>query len=163
MATNTLSTPAGAIRMLDPRHEIILLRDFNLHYPLWSAIQRHAGYRPSAQELLTIIEDFHLQLLTVPGTPTHRWKDGESTIDLTFASEEVASRIIHYKIDKSLDCDSDQLPIALAIDWSWRAATLTRKRLWTKTNVALLRQTVKERLSRSCDVTELLEIGRAHV
>ena len=45
----------------------------------------------AAQPLLTIIEDFHLQLLTVPGTPTHRWSGGESTIDLTFASEDVAS------------------------------------------------------------------------
>lgn len=52
--------------------------------------------------------------------------DGELTIDLTFASEDVASRIIRCKIDKSLDSDSDHLPIALAIDWSWQAAIPTR-------------------------------------
>lgn len=83
--TNTLPILTEAIGMLDSHNKVIVLGDFNLHHPLWSATHRRASYRPSPQHLLTIIEDFQLQLLTVPGTPTHRWKDGESTIDLTFA------------------------------------------------------------------------------
>ncbi|OAT02150.1 uncharacterized protein BDCG_17412 [Blastomyces dermatitidis ER-3] len=80
--TDTLSTLAGAIDRLESYKEAIVLGDFNLHHPLWSAAHRQARYGPNAQELLTIIENFQLQLLTVPGTPTHRWKDGE--INLAF-------------------------------------------------------------------------------
>jgi hypothetical protein len=96
--------------------------------------------------LLTLIEDFQLQLLTVWGTTTHRWKDGETTIDLTCATEEVAARTIYSQVDTSRDCDSDHLPIATAIDWDWQPAVPVRKRLWTKTNQPMLRQVVKERL-----------------
>lgn len=63
--------------------------------------------------LLAVIEKFQLQLLTEPGTQTYRRKDGESTIDLTFASEVVVDRVVHCKIDREMDCDSDHLPIAL--------------------------------------------------
>ena len=156
VVTSTLSDLGEAIGRLDPDDELLVLGDFNLHHPLWSTTHRHANRGiPAAQPLLTIIEDFHLQLLTVPGTSTHRWKDGESTIDLTFASEDVASRTIYCKVDTSLDCDSDHLPIAIAIDWSWQPATPSRKRLWTKTNLSLLQQTVKERLPRVPNATEL--------
>ena len=54
----------------------------------------------------------------MPGTTTYRWKQGESTIDLTFASADLAARTIYCKVDTSLDYDSDHLPIATAIDWS---------------------------------------------
>lgn len=146
VGTDTLPTLAEAIRALDPQEETIVLGDLNLHHPLWSAAHGHAGRGPSAQGLLAIIEEFQLQLLTEPGTPTHRWKDGEYTIDLTFASENVANRVVHCKIDREMDCDSDHLPIALAIDWNWKSAEPTKKRLWTKTNLAVLRETVRAHL-----------------
>uniref|UniRef100_A0A8H7K2N2 RNase H type-1 domain-containing protein n=1 Tax=Bionectria ochroleuca TaxID=29856 RepID=A0A8H7K2N2_BIOOC len=83
--SHTLSTLAETLGELDPGDEIIVLGDFNLHHPLWSAPHRRTGVGSRAQPLLTIIEDFQLQLLTMPGTPTRRWKSGDSTIDLTFA------------------------------------------------------------------------------
>ena len=155
VATDTLSVLAGAIGALDSHDETIVLGDLNIHHPLWSTAHRHTGNHSSAQHLLAIIEEFQLRLLTVPGTPTHRWKDGESTIDLTFASEDVATRLIHCKIDKRLDCDSDHLPIAVVIDWSWQPATPTRKRMWAKTSLPTLRRVVKEHISRLDEVTEL--------
>ena len=156
VVTNTLSDLGEAIGRIDHHDELLVLGDFNLHHPLWSTTHRHVNNGiPAAQPLLTITEDFHLQLLTVPGTTTHRWKDGESTIDLTFASGNVASRTIYCKVDISLDCDSDHLPIAIAIDWSWKPATPSRKRLWAKTTLPLLKQTVKDRLPRVPDTTKL--------
>ena len=155
-ATATLSDLGEAIDRLGSYEKLLVLGDFNLHHPLWSTTHRNVNSgMAAAQPLLTIIEDFHLQLLTVPGTPTHRWSGGESTIDLTFASEDVASRTIYCKVDTSLDCDSDHLPIAVAIDWSWQPATPSRKRLWAKTNLSLLRQIVQDRLVRVPDATEL--------
>ena len=94
-----------------------MLGDFNLHHPLWSTTHYYTNRGISAaQALLTIIEDHHLQLLIVLGTSTHRWKDGESTIDLTFALVDAAARIIYYRVETSLDYDSDHLLITMAID-----------------------------------------------
>jgi ribonuclease HI len=147
VATDTLYDLGRAISNLDPRDELLILGDFNLHHPLWSTTHRHGNRGIAAAEpLLTLIEESQLRLLTVPGTSTHRWKEGESTIDLTFASEDLASRTIYCKPDTELDCDSDHLPIAISIDWNWRPAPLRRKRLWTKTNTQLLRQIVKDRI-----------------
>jgi hypothetical protein len=85
---------------------------FNIYNEVTTKLSDHCRPRsgPSAEHLLRIIEDSQLQLLTVPGTPTHRWRDGEFTIDLTFASEEVAARVTHCKIDKDLDGDSEPSP-----------------------------------------------------
>ncbi|KAF3352307.1 hypothetical protein VdG1_09169 [Verticillium dahliae VDG1] len=146
VGTDTLFTLSEMIGKIDACDEAIILGDFNIHHPAWSTTLRRSSDRSSANQLLAIIEDFQLHLLTVPGTPTHRWKDGESTIDLTFASEDLASSVIHCRIDKDLDCDSDHLPIALALDWRWKQATPTRKRLWAKTDPVALRQTVKDHL-----------------
>jgi ribonuclease HI len=156
VVTNTLQVLDETIQGLDSRDELLVLGDFNLHHPFWSTRHRHVNIGVQAAEpLLNIIEGFDLQLLTVPGTPTHRWKDGESTIDLTFASEDIASRVIHCRIDTRLDHDSDHLPIATTIDWSWQPAPPSRKRLWAKTNVPLLQQTVKNRLPQVPKATEL--------
>lgn len=89
------------------------------------------------------------------GTTTHIWKDGETTIDLTFGSEGVACRTIYCRVDTSRDCDSDHLPVSTAIAWDWMQATPTKKRVWTKTNWSTLRQTVTARLPRALNVTEL--------
>lgn len=84
--TNTLLTLSTTMKDLEPDSELVLLGDFNLHHPLWSGTYRRAGQGPTPQQLLTIIEENQLHLLTVPGTPTHRWKGGQTTIDLTFAT-----------------------------------------------------------------------------
>ena len=154
VGTDTLSTLSDVLATADAQNTVVL-GDFNLHHPLWSTIHRRAGVGHSAQGLLTIIEDFQLQLLTELGTPTHRWNGGESTIDLTFATEDLASRIAYCKIEPKLDCDSDHLPISVAIDWSWQIAPPTRKRSWIKTDEDILRQTVKEHLPPACNTTGL--------
>lgn len=155
VGTDTLNKLRETISALDPPDRTVLLGDFNLHHPIWSAKRQRSGEGQSAQELITLTEDFQLQLLTVPGTPTHRWKGGESTIDLTFASEDLAPQIIHCKIDRSLDHDSDHLPITLAIDWSWQPAAPTGKRMWAKTDVTKLRRAVQDRLPRTREAAEL--------
>lgn len=155
VGTSTLSDLRDSLGSLDPDHEIMLLGDFNLHHPLWAGTGHPTRGIGASRPLLAIIEDFQLQLLTVPGTITHRWKDGETTIDLTFGSEGVASRTIFCHLDTSRDCDSDHLPIATAITWEWIRATPTRKRVWTKTNRSTLRQTVTEKLPKVPNTTEL--------
>ena len=153
VGTDTLSALAEAMDNESP-HDFLILGDFNLHHPLWSPQRLRARESSRADQLLTLVEDFQLQLITVPGTATHRWQGGESTIDLTFASEDVASNVIRCKIDRRLDYDSDHLPIAVAIDWSWQPAAPTRQRLWAQTDDEILRQTVTDHLG-TCEVREL--------
>jgi hypothetical protein len=156
VVTDTFYDLRETISKLDSNDELLVLGDFNLHHPLWSTTHRSTNDGIlAAQPLLPIIEDFHLQLLTVPGTSTHRWKSGEPTIDLSFASEDITSRVIHCKVETSLDYNSDHLPIAVAIDWNWQLALPSRKRLCAKTNLSSLRQTVGDRLSRVPNSTEL--------
>ena len=118
VGTNTLSNLRETLATLSADREVIVLGDFNLYHPLWSTTHRQANQgRAASQPLLTIIKDYQLQLLTVPGTTTHRWKDGESTINLTFAIEGVASRTIYCRIDTNRDYNSNYLPIATAVAW----------------------------------------------
>ena len=148
----------GNSRQVESRRRSPLAGDFNLHHPLWSTTRRHVwSEATTAQPLLAMVEQFHLQLLTVPGTATHRWKDGQSTIDLTFASEEMASRMIYCRVDPSRDCDSDHLPISMAFTWSCRPAAPSRKRQWAKTDTVKLKDTLKERLRTA---PEALKLGK---
>lgn len=148
VGTGTLPILAGAMTQLDSLNEVIVLGDFNLHHPLWSTAHGRIENRAEAVHLLTIVEASQLRLLTTPGTRTHRWKGGTSTIDLIFAAEGLADRVIHCKIDKRLDCDSDHLPISLTLNWDWQQPAPTRKRLWSKMDVMSLRKVVQERLPR---------------
>jgi len=116
LRTNTLLDLRQTLATMATDHEIIVLGDFNLHHPLWSTVHRRVNQRIAVtQPLLTIIEDFELKLLTMPGTTTHRWQDGETTIDLTFGTKGVASRTIYCRVDTSRDYNSDHLPITTAI------------------------------------------------
>jgi len=161
LGTSTLEDLRQTLTTLTTDTEVIVLGDFNLHHPLWSTVHRYANQGIAAtQPLLTIIEDFQLRLLTVPGTTTHRWRTGETTIDLTFGTEGVASRTIYCRVDTSRDCDSDHLPIATAIAWDWQPATVVRKRVWNKTNLARLRQIVKDQLPPYFNASELGTIER---
>jgi hypothetical protein len=156
--TNTLQDLRETSSRLDPQDEIILLGDFNLHHPLWSpTTTRRRGYssRTLTQPLITILEDFQLQLLTVPDTITRRGHTGTSTIDLSFATEEIASRVTYCRIDTRLDNDSDHLPIEVTAEWNWKPTRRLKKRMWSKTDSGKLRDTVKDTLSRIPDDPDL--------
>ena len=147
VGTHTLTKLRDAIDRLDQQDEVLMLGDFNLHHPLWTSIHHLAASgATAAQALLTVMQDFHFQLLTIPGAPTHRWADGESTIDLTFATEGLTSRMLYCKIDSGRDCDSDHLPITTAFAWEWTATVPIHKRQWARMDVPILQQTLKKRL-----------------
>ncbi|KAJ3453607.1 hypothetical protein MRS44_017854 [Fusarium solani] len=133
VGTDTISTLAEAIRELGPNSDTVVLGDFNLHHPLWSAEHRRSGYGPSAQ----------------PPTRSHRGSWPTAAHSTRHPDPPVE------RIDRNLDCDSDHLPISLATDWDWKPAAIVRKRLWAKTDITKLRHTVEQRLPQLCDSTEL--------
>ncbi|KAM3486342.1 hypothetical protein MY8738_000558 [Beauveria namnaoensis] len=150
-AVTTLARPKvessrpDALGKLDQDREFVILGDFNLHHPLWSTRHQRGVARSQAEELLTVVETFQLQLLTVPGTITHRWKNGDSTIDLT-SRRRIWHRAQSIARLPSNWTDSDHLPVDVAIDWDFQPATSIKKRLWAMMNVRLLQEKVKERL-----------------
>lgn len=161
--TNTLQDLREVSNKLDAQDEIIMLGDFNLHHPLWSPrTTRRQRYSSTTltQPLITILEDFQLQLLTVPGTITRRGHTGSSTIDLTFATEEVASRVTYCRVDPRLDSDSDHLPIEITVEWNWKPTPRLKKRMWSKTDVEKLRDVVESTLSQIPDNFDLKDKER---
>ena len=70
----------------------IVLGDFNTHHPWWDPLARTST---SAQELVEWLEGHKLALLNTPKTGTffrpHLAR--ESILDLTFATNSLASRI----------------------------------------------------------------------
>jgi hypothetical protein len=95
-----VTTLGDTLAVLEPDSEVVVFGDFNLYYLLWSTAYRRANEGLSAWALLAVVEDAQFELLIVPGTPIYRWKDGETTIDLTFATVEIASNVTHCKIDR---------------------------------------------------------------
>lgn len=55
---------------------------------------------------------------------------------------------MHVTIDNDLDSESDHLPINITINREWLAAAKVKRRMWDKTNVPILQQTVKDELSK---------------
>ena len=149
VGTTSLSDLRKGLELINNNDGLMVLGDFNLHHPLWSTRQGNAiSSRGEVQPLLDIIEDHNLQLLTAHGATTHRWNGGESTIDLTFASEEIATSMYYCKNARNLDCDSDHLPIGITLSWSLQPSEPPKKRMWSKTDTVMLRRTTKERLAR---------------
>lgn len=65
--------------------------------------------------------------------------------------------MIHCKIDRKVDCDSDHLSIGLVFDWNWQPETPAKKRLWAKTNSENLRKIVQAHLPRTDVISELTD------
>ena len=66
--------------------------DFNLYHPLWGGrtlLSQHAY----ADKLIDITEEHNLVQLTLPGTITYS-QNGESTIDLAFATSGIANMLV---------------------------------------------------------------------
>jgi len=93
---------------------IILLGDFNAHHPAWGGVQ--AASEPQAEHLLLEAARHNLHLLTPAGEPT--WKRGrlESVIDLTFATSEIQTSLIHCGPRDSWATTQDHIPIDIRLN-----------------------------------------------
>ena len=75
-----------------PCEHSMVFGDFNLHHPLWGGrtlLSQHAY----ADKLIDITEEHNLVQLTLPGTITYS-QNGESTIDLAFATSGIANMLV---------------------------------------------------------------------
>ena len=94
--------------------EIMLLGDFNIHYPAWGGI--HIASKAQSERLLHETEVRGLKLATPKGEPT--WKRGqhESIIDLTFLSDGLYKRLSFCGTEDRWALTKDHIPICIQID-----------------------------------------------
>ena len=97
---------------------IIILGDFNLHYPLWNP-QNYARHDNEADELVEMMNELHLRLLIPPGTITRPTTNtiGGTTIDLVWGNENAEDAMLKYHtISRTHDHGSDHYPIETVVD-----------------------------------------------
>lgn len=136
--TQTLKILEQEIKKKNIQDHILVVGDFNLHHPQWSAARAPRPTR-AAHRLVEITSDAELWQLTPKGTKTHRSYKTDTTIDLAFATHTVKEQLLHCKVDYSLDCDSDHLPISISLNWKWTMATIRKTRQWASTDIKKLR------------------------
>lgn len=120
---NIYSAPPGSLRTIDQESPIyhipqllnaegehIVVGDFNLHHPIWGGTQCLERHK-MADDLLQIINEAGLQLLTPPGEVTWEARGATSTIDLAFSTENIAQLLVRCKRDDQLESGSDHHPI----------------------------------------------------
>ena len=82
-----------------------------------------------------IFEHGGYELLTPPGTVTYPTNQGGTTIDLAFASIELAESMIEYRIATELDHGSDHLPIVSWFRIEPLRAKPNPKRCWKNLDI----------------------------
>ncbi|KAM5347429.1 hypothetical protein ACJ41O_010434 [Fusarium nematophilum] len=116
----------------------IIVGDFNLHHPRWSgALFKPKYYTRTAGRLHDGMVAAQMRCLTTPGTVTYtrgkRQDETSSCIDLTFISEDMASRVLGCAV-KKIDCwdESDHRPIQTSLNIEVSRDD-SKRYLWKKT------------------------------
>jgi len=114
--------------LLNPRDQIMLLGDFNLHHPAWGGID--STQDPGSDKLIELCDIANLDLWLEPGTITRDQNGRQTTIDLSFGSPTLTDRLVVCEL--ALDChaDSDHLPIRTILDINTPEAIQPKRRLW---------------------------------
>jgi hypothetical protein len=111
----------------------VLFGDFNLHHPLWGGLNREVTDLES-EDLIDIIGDFALYNTLSPGTTTYEEGRSQSTIDLCLATTGLIDRVIRSEVDRSLDHDSDHLPISTTLDLTLQRLEKKPRKDWKRLN-----------------------------
>lgn len=126
-------------------NELMLLGDFNLHYPLWGGPDVQI-IEPEAEQLIAIMEEFTLYATLAPGTITYRERQAQSSIDICFVTAGLVDRVIKSEINKELDHDSDHLPISTTLDMSVPNADKAPRKNWKRLDGETYAKALKEAL-----------------
>ena len=126
-----------------PHEHTIVLGDINLHHPLWGGrtmLSQHAY----ADRFIKLAEEHNLTQLTPPGVATWSARGSESTIDLTYATEFIASMVLKCIVQHDLDQHSDHYPIATMIQLQVAKQETTKRRAWKKLDTSILMQSLRD-------------------
>jgi endonuclease/exonuclease/phosphatase family metal-dependent hydrolase len=111
-----------------PHEHTIVLGDINLHHPLWGG-RTMLSQHIYADRFIDITEEHNLTQLTLPGAVTWSARGSESTIDLTYTTEFIASMVLKCIVRHDLDQHSDHYPIATTIQLQVAKQETTKQRV----------------------------------
>ncbi len=128
----TIVTLRKVLEQAEKDSNHVVVGDFNLHHPLWSSVERLTQHN-AADILLETAYDHELELVTPRGMTTWRARGTESTIDLTFISQTLVTRLQKCVTRHDLAQLSDHIPIETSINLYVQQQDVTqRKRSWKK-------------------------------
>lgn len=118
-------------KVLDSNRQIeqIVVGDFNLHHEMWGGPDISRG-EAEAEDLIELMEDYNLTNTLAPGTITYEEGGRQATIDLCLVSLGLVDRVIRSGVDRSLDHDSDHLPITTFLDASVKQLNREPSKNW---------------------------------
>ncbi len=114
---------------LEKEGEHILLGDFNLYHPNWNNPSRFT-YHKEADEVITMTMNRDIELLLPKGTVTWKARRCESTVDLIFATPEVAASVHRCQVVPELRHSSNHLPILTEFGLHMEEAPVIPRRAW---------------------------------
>jgi len=85
-----------------------------------------------ADDLLCIVNEADLQLLTPPGTITWEARNQSTTVDLIFSSASLEQKVISCCVDKNLESGSDHHPISTQFSLEVAKQVVESHRNWKK-------------------------------
>ncbi len=134
-----------------PDHQHVTVGDFNLHHPLWASIHAPAAHTAADRLIEVMIEAGSAQLLTPSGLITYPTALGGTTIDLAFATETIANRLLECKIAPELDYSSDHQPVSVKFQAQVLEAQARPSRCWKNADLELA-----SRLAANLDTSRII-------
>jgi hypothetical protein len=131
-----------AIRAKGRHPEHLLSGDFNIHHEQWGRSQRANSNNRVTEAFLQLLDKRRLHQLTKRGTTTFRRDGYEATLDPTFGTSDVSTRMVKCRVAKELDHHSDHLPVETILNLKAPAAAPEPRKMWKKVNKAKLQATI---------------------
>lgn len=144
-STEELTTLSQLKSILTADEEHVIIEDFNLHHSLWTApsyLSRHK----TADQLIDIVVKENLKLLLPIDIITREVHGQRTTIDLAFATESTANRMLSCGVADTLNMRSDHLSILTEWDMKTIKANEIHKRAWKKMNIKRYTNELKRHL-----------------
>ena len=106
----------------------------------------YPGTDLESEDLIDIMGDFALHNTLPPGTITYEEGRSQSTIDLCLVTTGLIERVIKSEVDRSLDHDSDHLPISTTLDHAVQRLEKKPRKDWKRLNEKLYTRTLRRSL-----------------
>jgi hypothetical protein len=120
----------------------LVLGDFNLHHPIWGGARLPTAHLAAERLVEVIFEQGGCELLTPPSTITYPTNQGGTTIDLAFASTELAESMLECRVAIELDHGSDHLPIVSRFRIEPPIAKPNPRRCWKNLDINKARASI---------------------
>jgi hypothetical protein len=128
------------------RTDIVLVGDFNRHDQLWGGDEVTGRRQGEAGPIIDLMDEHGLLSLLPRGTKTWEGPGGESTIDLTLASAELADEVVHCGIHPT-EHGSDHRAIQTEFDLTTPERTADSRLLFKNAPWNAIRERVKDKLT----------------